>query len=98
MGKRGFPRTGPKGAKHVKGFQTGDLVRAVVRSGVKTGTYVGRVAVRSTGSFNITTKQITIEGVNYRYCITIHKCDGYSYEQGTPIPNLKKGAPVSSPV
>ena len=25
MGKRGFPRTGPKVAKHVKGFQTGDV-------------------------------------------------------------------------
>ena len=25
MGKRGFPRTGPKGAKRIKGFQTGDV-------------------------------------------------------------------------
>ncbi len=86
MGKRGFPRTGPKGAKYVKGFQTGDIVRAVVTEGTKTGTYVGRVAVRATGSFNITTKQATIEGINYRYCTALHKCDGYSYGQGTPIP------------
>ena len=55
MDRDGFPRTGPKQAKHVKGFQTGDIVRAVVRSGVKLGTYVGKVAVRHTGSFNITT-------------------------------------------
>jgi 5-methylcytosine-specific restriction endonuclease McrA len=86
MGKRGFPRTGPKGAKHVKGFQTGDIVRAVVTEGTKIGTYVGRVAVRTTGSFNITTKQATIEGINSRYCTALHKCDGYSYGQGTPFP------------
>ncbi len=86
MGKRGFPRTGPKAAKHTKGFQTGDMIRAVVTSGTRIGTYIGRVAVRATGSFNITTKQATIEGINHRYCTTLHKCDGYSYGQGTPIP------------
>ena len=77
MGKRGFPRTGPKVAKRIKGFQTGDVVRAVVTEGTKIGTYSGRVAVRATGSFNITTKQATIEGINHRYCTTVHKCDGY---------------------
>ncbi len=98
MGKHGFPRTGPKGAKHVKGFQTGDIVRAVVTEGTKTGTYVGRVAVRATGSFNITTKQATIEGINYRYCTALHKCDGYSYGQGTPIPiHSKERKAYSSP-
>jgi len=86
MGKRGFPRTGPKGAKHVKGFQTGDLVRAVVTDGTKIGTYVGRVAVRATGSFNITTKQAIIEGISHRYCVTLHKSDGYSYGLGVPHP------------
>ena len=33
----------------------GDLVQAVVPSGKKAGTHVGRVAVRSSGSFNSTT-------------------------------------------
>ncbi len=55
MDKYGFPRTGPKQAKHVKGFQTGDIVRAEVLTGKKVGIYVGRVAVRTTGSFNIAT-------------------------------------------
>jgi len=77
MGKRGFPRSGPKVAKYVKGFQTGDMTRAVVTEGTRVGTYVGRVAVRATGSFNITTKQTTIEGINHRYCTFLHKCDGY---------------------
>jgi len=84
MSKHGFPRTGPKAAKRVKGFETGDLVRAVVTSGAKIGTYVGRVAVRATGSFNITTRQATLEGINHRSCTTLHKSDGYSYGPGVP--------------
>jgi hypothetical protein len=83
MGKHGFPRTGPKTAKSVKGFQTGDLIRALVSSGVKVGTYVGRVAVRATGSFNITTKQGTVQGISHRSCTSLHKCDGYDYQQGS---------------
>jgi hypothetical protein len=50
MDTYGFPRTGAKGAKKVFGFQTGDMVRAVVTNGSKVGTYVGKVAVRTTGS------------------------------------------------
>lgn len=82
MDKRGFPRTRPKQAKYVKGFQTGDVVRAVVTSGKKVGTYVGRVAVRATGSFNITTRYATIQGISSRTCHALHKCDGYDYGQG----------------
>jgi len=80
MDKYGFPRTKPKQAKRVKGFQTGDTVKAVVISGKKVGTYVGRAAVRFTGSFNVTTKQHgTVEGISYRFCTALHKMDGYSY-------------------
>jgi 5-methylcytosine-specific restriction endonuclease McrA len=80
MDKRGFPRTGPKQAKVVKGFQTGDMVKAVVAKGVNSGTYVGRVAVRATGSFNIMTNQgKMVEGISHRSCTALHKGDGYSY-------------------
>lgn len=82
MDRYGFPRTGPKQAKRVKGFQTGDIVRAVVRAGKKVGTYVGRVAVRTTGSFNITTTQGTVQGISHRTCMSVHCCDGYRYGQG----------------
>src|ERR1019366_4174671 len=40
MDRYGFPRTGPKQASVVNGFQTGDIVHAVVTSGVKIGRYV----------------------------------------------------------
>lgn len=81
MDKYGFVRTGPKQAKQVKGFRTGDMVRAVVTSGVKVGVYAGKVAVRATGSFNITTKQGKVQGVSHRFCTVLHKSDGYRYAQ-----------------
>jgi hypothetical protein len=51
----GFPRSAPKTKKRVLGFQTGDLVSAVVPSGKKQGRYRGCVAIRATGNFNIQT-------------------------------------------
>ncbi|MFL5624867.1 MAG: hypothetical protein ACJ788_04650 [Ktedonobacteraceae bacterium] len=91
MDKRGFPRTGPKQAKRVKGFQTGDMVKSVVPSGVKSATHVGRVAVRATDSFNITTKEGKIvQGISHRHYPALHSCDGYSYQKGEaafpPVP------------
>ncbi|GCF11849.1 hypothetical protein KDI_54130 [Dictyobacter arantiisoli] len=84
--KYGFPRTSAKGAKKVKGFQTGDVVKAIVPTGKKVGTYTGRVAVRSSGSFNITTTIGTIQGISYRHCQMLHHSDGYSYPQGGALP------------
>jgi len=75
----GFPRTSPKGAKRVYGFQTGDLVKANVLKGKKVGFYRGRVAVRTTGNFNVKTKEKTVQGISYRYCTLIQRNDGYSY-------------------
>jgi hypothetical protein len=51
-----------------------------------TGTYIGRVAVRASGSFDITTKQGKVTGIGYRSCRVLQKRDGYSYRQGDPIP------------
>jgi len=81
MDKYGFPRTGPKRHKRVQGFQTGDLVRAVVTSGTKQGTYVGKVAVRTRGVFNITTVQGVVTDIHRRFCVLIARSDGYTYLQ-----------------
>ena len=43
MDRFGFPRTKAKSVKRVKGFQTGDMVRAVVEKGKKAGRYFGRI-------------------------------------------------------
>jgi 5-methylcytosine-specific restriction endonuclease McrA len=79
MDRFGFPRSGPKAAKRVKGFQTGDLVQAVVTSGTKRGTYVGRVAVRTRGVFNITTRHGTVTDIHHRWCRILARSDGYTY-------------------
>jgi 5-methylcytosine-specific restriction endonuclease McrA len=72
----------PKGPKKVKGFQTGDMVRAEVSGGKNQGLYVGRVLVRASGSFDILTKQARVQGISYRFCTMLHRCDGYSYGEG----------------
>jgi 5-methylcytosine-specific restriction endonuclease McrA len=77
--KYGSPRTAAKKQKRVHGFQTGDIVKANVPSGKKAGRYIGRVAVRSSGSFNIKINEITIQGIGYQHCKLIQRTDGYAY-------------------
>jgi hypothetical protein len=85
----GFPRTSAKTARVVKGFRTGDIVRAVVPYGKKTGTYDGKVAVRASGSFNVSTATGVVQGISYKYCSVVHRADGYSYltKTGAPLGN-----------
>ncbi|MCZ6676543.1 MAG: RNA-guided endonuclease IscB, partial [Candidatus Poribacteria bacterium] len=87
----GFPRTRAKQFKRVKGFQTGDIVKAVVTKGKKIGTYIGRVAVRASGSFNIKTTNRTIQGINHKYCRSLQQMDGYSYTTGGAASPLSRG-------
>jgi hypothetical protein len=65
--------------KAVKGFRTGDIVRAIVPKGKKAGVHTGRVAVRASGSFNIRTGQILVQGISHRYCTLLQRNDGYAY-------------------
>ena len=76
--KFGFPSRYVPRNKFIKGFQTGDIVKAVVTSGKKIGEYVGRVAVRTTGSFNISALEL-VQGISHKYCKIVHRKDGYSY-------------------
>ncbi len=78
MDKYGFPRTSPKGARRVQGFQTGDVVKAIVPSGKRAGTHIGRVAVRATGNFRIG----KVDGIAHRHCRLLHRADGYEYAKG----------------
>jgi 5-methylcytosine-specific restriction endonuclease McrA len=79
MDKHGFPRTQAKAHRLAYGFQTGDIVRAVVPSGTKKGTYRGRVAIRARGSFTI---QGQVQDIHHRFCTMVHRCDGYGYTKG----------------
>ena len=77
--KYGFPRLNLTRVKSHHGFQTGDHVRAVVPTGKKQGTHTGRIAVRATGSFNITTTAGTIQGISHKHCTVLQRGDGYGY-------------------
>ncbi len=79
----GFPIRHRQRQKRHFGFQTGDMVRAVVTKGKKVGRYVGRVLVRATGSFDIRTSQGRVQGISHRSCTSVHRNDGYSYQKGT---------------
>ncbi|CAM3405912.1 HNH nuclease domain-containing protein [Deinococcus saxicola] len=73
--KYGFPVRHRTRQKVMHGFQTGDMVRAVVTVGKKAGTYTGRVSVRATGSFRLP----QVDGIHHRFFSTLHKGDGYGY-------------------
>lgn len=83
LNKFGFPRGYLMRQKQVHGFGTGDMVRAVVPSGVKAGVHVGRVAVRASGSFNIQSyrdgKSTVVQGIGHKHCRVIQRGDGYGY-------------------
>jgi 5-methylcytosine-specific restriction endonuclease McrA len=78
----GFPRTRPKKQSRVTGFQTGDLVYALVPKGDRAAGSVGRVAVRARGCFNLTTKRGLLKDISYRYFRRLQAGDGYSYTPG----------------
>ncbi|MCE7987494.1 MAG: HNH endonuclease [Caldilinea sp. CFX5] len=79
MNKYGFPRTSGKSGKRFFGFQTGDMVKAVVPSGKNKGVHIGKVAVRATGSFAILFQKGKVDGINQKYVKRIHAQDGYIY-------------------
>ena len=92
--KYGFPRGYLMDQKTVHGFATGDMVKAVVPSGKKKGTYVGRVAVRKSGSFNIQKPGgTTVQGISWKCCKTISRQNGYSFATSKFLPHLKEGSP-----
>ena len=77
--------------KSTFGFQTGDMARAVMTTGRKVGTGLGRVAVRASGSFNIQTGNGLIQGIHHRFCALIQRTDGYGYSS-TPRASTQRDA------
>lgn len=91
LNKYGFPRGYLTRQKLAYGFQTGDMVRAVVPTGVKVGTHIGRVAVRASGSFNIKTVSGLVQGVSHKHCRMLSRADGYGYSFQPKIALTKDG-------
>lgn len=72
----GFPRGYFTRQKRIRGFSTGDLVRADVPKQLKTGgVHCGRLAVRASGSFRVG----KVDGINAKYCRVMQRADGYAY-------------------
>jgi 5-methylcytosine-specific restriction endonuclease McrA len=87
----GFPRAYLARHKCVKGFQTGDFVRANIPRGKFKGVQQGRLAVRARGSFVIQTSTGNVE-CNWKHCTRLMRNDGYTYEIKPPaIPPPPKG-------
>lgn len=81
INKYGFPfgAVFPK-HKFVHGFQTGDLCKAVVPAHLKTGgTHIGRIAVRTSGRFDISTRNGKKKGIGWQYFKILQRKDGYNY-------------------
>jgi hypothetical protein len=74
----GFPIRHRTNQKISFGFQTGDIVRAVVKTGKFIGDWVGRIAIRTKPSFKLTST--IIFDVHPKYLNKIHVNDGYAYQ------------------
>lgn len=83
LDRYGFPRGYFARQKFFFGFQTGDMVKAVVPRGKYKGVWFGEVSCRKTGSFDIKGKdgKRIAQGINYRYIQVIQRFDGYTYRK-----------------
>lgn len=78
--RAGFPIRHRTRQTRFFGFQTGDVVCALVPAGHKTvGKHVGRVLVRASGSFDLIARAGRVQGIGHRYCRTLSRSDGYLY-------------------
>lgn len=57
-----------------------NIVKAIVPQGLKAGEYLGRVAVRSSGYFDIEANGYIVQSIGYKYCRIVQRNDGYSYD------------------
>jgi hypothetical protein len=58
------------------------------------GTYVGRVAIRASKSFNIQTVDGVVQGIHAKHCELLARGDGYGYAVTRDLlsaPGLKPG-------
>jgi len=77
--KYGFPIRHRTGQKSFFGFQTGDMVKAVITKGKNAGIYSGRITVRASGIFHMPVEGRTRLELSHKYCKVIQKADGYRY-------------------
>ena len=81
LDKYGFPRGHFSRQKYFFGFQTGDVVKAMIPKGKYKGIWMGAVACRKSGYFDIKNKEGVriVQGINYNYLKVLSRVDGYEY-------------------
>lgn len=65
--------------RRILGFVTGDIVLAEVPKGRHAGVHLGRVSVRSRGSFLLTTPSGGIDGISYKHCRILQHGTGWTW-------------------
>ncbi|PSR23659.1 MAG: HNH endonuclease [Sulfobacillus acidophilus] len=93
--KHGFPIRHLSRQKHHFGFQTGDLVQAVIPHGKYAGTWTGRATVKASGSIRIVTSIGVHPTTSYRYGHVLQRGNGWVYTQKPS--NQERGKAASSP-
>jgi len=94
--KRGFPKGKPRSRQRTFfGFKTGEIVKANVPKGKKAGVYVGRVLVRASGYFDISTPSGRVSGISHKSCRIVHRDDGYNYGHGASVTKVGEPNPSS---
>jgi len=73
--KYGVPIAHAPKQKKYMGFQTGDIVKAIIPKGKYAGTHIGRVIIRFRPSF-----QLNGFDVHPKYLKLLQRADGYEYE------------------
>lgn len=81
LDKYGFPRGYLARQKSFFGFQTGDIVKASVPKGKYSGVWIGAVACRKSGYFDMKNKEGVrmVQGISYKHCKVLSRADGYEY-------------------
>ncbi len=93
--KYGFPIRHLSRQKQHFGFQTGDLVQAVIPRGRYSGTWIGRATVKASGQIRIVTSISVQPTTSYRYCRELQRGNGWVYTQKPS--NQERGKAASSP-
>jgi len=81
LDKYGFPRGYFARQKSFFGFQTGNIVKATIPKGKYKGIWIGAVACRKTGYFDIKNKEgvRVAQGISHKYLKVLSRVDGYEY-------------------
>ncbi len=93
--KRGFPLAHRSRTRQHFGFQTGDLVRAVIPRGKYCGTWTGRATVKASGQILVTTDQGIHPTTSYRHCRILQRGSGWKTTQ--KLRNPERIVAASSP-